>query len=349
MIKQLTIWLTLTVITACVPDDKFGLSANKDIKEFEIPGQAGTSQIDQENRTIEIPVDESYDVSSVTPTKITVSNMAHVEPDMGETVDFSSAVAYQVTAEDKSVSSYAVTLIQQSPEVQLPNSNFDMWFDAGGYPEPGDGSSASVWSTANKGLSLVGGYNTEPVSDDGGGFYAKMESIMAPAVVRMAAATLFTGTFTDGFPSVSDPRSNIDFGTPFTAQPTGFTLQYNYQPGPSYEDSQGNVIPGTDECDIYVLLELWIDQGDNTVKQRVGTAWLRSSDVISDWTQLSLDITYGDLGSAAPEYAKPADGYASPGSKPTHITVVFSSSALGDDFTGAIGSILEVDDFVLVY
>ena len=349
MIKQLSVWLAVTVLIGCVPDDKFGLSPNKDIKEFEIPGQAGTSQIDQENRTIEIPVDESFDVNAVTPSKITISNMAHAEPAIGETVDFSSTVAYQVTAEDKSVSSYAVTLIQQVPEVQLPNSDFDMWFDAGGYPEPGDGSSISVWSTANKGLSLVGGYNTEPVVDDGGGFYVKMESIKAPAVVRMAAATLFTGTFTDGFPSVSDPRSNIDFGTPFTALPTGFTLQYKYQPGASYEDSQGNVIPGTDACDIYVLLELWVEQDDVTIKQRVGTAWLRSSDVVSDWTNLNMDITYGDLGSSAPDYAKPADGYATPGSKPTHITVVFSSSALGDDFTGAIDSILEVDDFVLVY
>jgi hypothetical protein len=46
---------------------------------------------------------------------------------------------------------------------------------------------------------------------------------------------------------------------------------------------------------------------------------------------------------------KPADGYAPSGTKPTHITVVFSSSALGDFFTGAIGSVLDVDDFVLIY
>ena len=256
IMKKVFIILVVTVMFGCVPDDKFGLSPNKQIKEFEVPGQAGTSQIDQEQLTIVIPVDEDFDVTAVSPSKITASNMTNITPSVGEMVDFSSPVAYRVTAEDASVATYSVSVKPQVPEVQLPNSNFDMWFDAGGYPEPGDGSSSSVWSTANKALALVGGYNTEPVPDDGGGFYVKMTSIKAPALVRMAAATLFTGTFTDGFPSVSDPRSNINFGTPFTAQPKGFTLEYKYQPGPLYEDSQGNALPGTDACDIYVLLEM---------------------------------------------------------------------------------------------
>lgn len=348
MIKKLILFSLVLLFTSCIKDDRFGLSSRKDILTYEVSGQAGTSTINADSMEVVIPVDISFDRAKAAPSNITLSNMASIEPGIGDTLDFSTPQTYMVTAEDGSQASWTVSLKRQGPEVQLPNSDFNQWYDAGGYPEPGDGSGSSVWGTANKGLALVGGYNTEPVSDGNDGFYAKMTSQQAPALVRMAAATLFTGKFTDGFPSVSDPRSNIDFGTPFTAQPIGFTLKYKYQPGASFEDANGNPLSGTDACDIYVLLEQWLGSGDDVVKKRVATAWHRSTDTITDWQELSLDITYGPL-SGEPSFMTPQDGYADSGVAPTHITVVFSSSAQGDDFIGAIGSVLEVDDFVLVY
>jgi len=340
----------LILVAGCISEDRFGRSTQNDIKEFEIPGQAGVSVINKDSLTVVIPVEFDYDQSSVAPTKIVLSNMANSTPGLGETQDFSEgAVIYSVTAEDKSIAAWAVSLKIQQSEVQLPNSDFNLWYDAGGYPEPGDGTTASVWSTANKALRFVGGFNTEPVSDGNNGFYAKMTTIPAPAIVRMAAATLFTGTFTDGIPSIEDPRSNIDFGTPYTSVPTGCKVMFKYQPGENYEDGDGNPLTGTDAPDIYMLLEQWVVQGETTVKKRVGTAWYRSSEVISSWTELNLPFVYGELPASDPDYMKPADGYAPQGTKPTHITVVFSSSALGDFFTGAIGSVLEVDDFELIY
>lgn len=340
-------FLILTFAAGCISDDKFGLSSRKEIKSFEVPGQAGTTSINKDSLKVTVPVDPTFNTDSVAASAIIVSNMARISPGVGEPLNFSDPQTYIVTAEDGSQAEWLVSLKRQGPEVQLPNSDFNMWYDAGGYPEPGDGNEI-IWSTANKGLSLVGGYNTEPVSDESEGFYARMTSIQAPALVRMAAATLFTGKFTDGFPSVSDPRSNIDFGTPFTAQPKGFKVSYKYLPGSSYEDAGGNPISGTDECDIYVLLEQWVTVGETSKKLRIGTAWFRSSQSVNDWTELSLDITYGEL-TGGQDYELPADGYADAGATPTHITVVFSSSAKGDDFIGAIGSVLEVDNFTLIY
>lgn len=335
---------------SCIPDDKFGLSSRKDIKEFEIPGQSGVSVIDKNSLTVVIPVDFGYDQSSVAPSKIVLPNMASSIPGQGEIQDFSEgAIIYTVTAEDKSIAEWDVSLKIQQSEVQLPNSDFNLWYDAGGYPAPGDGITVSIWDTANKALRFVGGFNTDPVSDGNNGFYARMTTIQAPAFVRIAAATLFTGTFTDGIPSINDPRSNIDFGTPYTSTPKACKLIFKYQPGENYEDGDGTTLPGADACDIYVLLEQWVEEGGATVKKRVGTAWYRSSDIISEWKDLSLTFTYGELPPSDPDYMKPADGYAAPGTKPTHITVVFSSSALGDSFTGAIGSVLEVDNFELIY
>jgi hypothetical protein len=165
----------------------------------------------------------------------------------------------------------------------------------------------------------------------------------------MAAATLFTGKFTEDFPSVSDPRSNIDFGTPFAARPEAFRVDYRYLPGASYEDGDGNPLPGGDQCDIYVLLEK--RTGDDV--ERIGTGWFRSSDEVVDFSNLEVDIKYGELTPSDPEfeYANIRDGesWGNPDDIPTHIVVVFSSSALGDFFTGAIGSELWVNNFELVY
>jgi hypothetical protein len=59
---------------------------------------------------------------------------------------------------------------------------------------------------------------------------------------------------------------------------------------------------------------------------------------------------YGALDSSYPDYMKPADGlYADPSALPTHISVIMSSSAGGGEFEGAVGSLLEVNDFELVY
>ena len=348
--KKFVVYLFIVVLFGCVADDHFGLSSRKDINEFTIPNQSGATTLDTEKMEIEIPVSEDYNTASVTPTTIVLSNMASVTPGQTEEVDFSQGpVIYYVTAEDKSEAEWKVTLKRQSAEVQLPNSNYDLWYDAGGYPEPGDGTTPSTWATANKALSLVGQYNTENISDGNSGFYAKMVTIPAPAVVRIAAATLFTGTFKDGFPSIDDPRSNTLFGVPYTSTPTAFKVQFKYQPGGSYEDGDGNPLSGSDSCDIYVLLEKWVEQGNSTLKLRVATAWYRSSDQITDWTELNKSFVYGELPSSDPDFMKPSDGYAEQGAKPTHISVVYSSSALGDLFTGAIDSTLEVDDFELLY
>ncbi len=145
---SLLFFLILTV--SCISEDKFGRSTQNDIKEFEIAGQAGVSVINKDSLTVVIPINFDYDQSSVAPSKIVLSNMASSTPGVGETQDFSEgAVIYSITAEDKSIAAWAVSLKIQQSEVQLPNSDFNLWYDAGGYPEPGDGTTASVWITAN--------------------------------------------------------------------------------------------------------------------------------------------------------------------------------------------------------
>ena len=75
----------------------------------------------------------------------------------------------------------------------------------------------------------------------------------------------------------------------------------------------------------------------------VSTIWL-----------LSVNFTYGELDSSFPDYMRPPDGKYVTGDSvnfvlPSHITFVASSSYDGDNFAGAVGSTLLVDNLELLY
>lgn len=334
---------------ACLKDDVFGLSTFNDIKAFELPGQTGSTTINKDERRIEVPMSENANLENLTPVNIELSNFATLTPAANISMDFSQEVEYTVTAEDGSMAIWTVAAKAALPTPQLANSNFDAWYTQSSYQEPGESKETTVWGTANRAMAIAGDPNTTPEDLGNGDLAARLVSVEAPLLVRMAAATLFTGKFTEGFPSVTDPRSNIDFGTPFSGRPKSFKVEYKYIPGLSYEDANGNVIPGSDECDIYVLLE----RRDGSSVERIGTGWYRSGDEHTDFTNIEVSIKYGELTSADPEYSyaniRDNEAWGDPEATPTHITVVFSSSALGDYFTGAIGSELWVNNFELVY
>ncbi|MDN3203885.1 PCMD domain-containing protein [Algoriphagus sp. C2-7] len=334
---------------SCIKEDKFGLSSFKEIKTFELPGQAGVSDIDKEALTIEIPMAEGASLIDISPSLIELSNFARIVPGIDEPQDFSESVTYTVTAEDGTSNDWTIIAVPALPNPQLANSNFDDWYRVGDYQQPGIDANNTVWGTANRAIAIAGDANTNPEDLGGGDFAARMTSVAAPLLVRMAAATLFTGRFKDGFPNPSDPRSNIDFGTPFIGRPESFQVEYQYFPGDSYEDANGNPLPGGDQCDIYVLLE----KREGEEVERIATGWFRSSEEVSEWTTLEVGLKYGELSSSDPEFEyaniREGESWADPDATPTHITVVFSSSALGDFFTGAIGSELWVNNFELIY
>ncbi|WP_042242902.1 PCMD domain-containing protein [Jejuia pallidilutea] len=341
--------LSIAMLHSCIEEDKFGFSSFKAITAFQLPMQDGTTTINAEELLIEIPIGEGVNLENIVPSNIEISNLATISPLPSEPQDFTNPVLYTVTAEDNTTAIWTVTVVSTLPNPQLPNSNFDLWYAVGDYQQPGESEDTTVWGTANRALAIAGDANTNPEDLGNGDFAVNLTSVAAPLLVRMAAATLFTGKFTDGFPNPADPRSNIDFGTPFSGKPNAFRLDYTYIPGESYEDEDGNVIPGSDQCDIYVLLE----KREGDVIERIGTGWFRSDTQVDTFTNLEVDIIYGELDSSLPqfEYANIRDDevWGNAEDTPTHITVVFSSSALGDFFTGAIGSELRINNFELVY
>ena len=348
--KKIIALLTLISLFGCVKEDRFPYSDKNAILSFTLPGQASATSIDGDSLMVNISFSEGADVTALTPSGVSISNLASISPDTTLPQDFSDPITYRVTAENGTSSDWIINVGVQGSEPQLANSDFNLWYSVGNYEQPGESASSTFWDTANKPLAIVNSPNTNKVERSADDFYVNMITIAAPALVRIAAATIYTGVFTDGPPSVTDPRSNITFGTPYAGTPVSFSTEYQYTPGESYEDADGNVIPGNDSCDVYVLLQL-VDENDPTNVQRVATAWFRSGETVVDWTTITSDFIYGELPAGSPGYMQPIapEIWAPAGSIANQITVVYSSSALGDYFTGAIGSELNADNFVLNY
>ncbi len=343
----------LLLLVACVKDDHFGQSNRAQITSFVIPGQSSNATISQDSLTIVVTVPETTTDFTLTPSEITVSNFASVSPQAGQTQDFSNSLAYTVTAEDGSKSIYTVSVVRGGSKPQLDNSSFENWYNETvvltTVEQPGIDKNTTIWGTANRGLGLAGATANTTKQAKGDSSFVRMESVAAPALVRIAAATVFTGQFADGFPSVTDPRSNITLGTPFTARPLNFSFSYTYQPGASNEDKNGQPLSYGDQCDVYLFLE----NRSGTQVKRVATAWLRSGDATTGWTRANIPIKYGPLDPSDPWYTfaqpQPDEIWGDGTEAVTHISILASSSFEGDFFNGAIGSILELDNIILEY
>jgi hypothetical protein len=341
------------LFSSCIKEDHFGKSSHAEIKTFVIQGQVGNTTINQDSLTIVIPVPETTIDFSFKPTEITTSNFASVSPSVDQVQDFSSPVSYEVTAEDGSIQVYLVTVKRVGSQIQLENSSFEDWYIqtvlGNSFDQPGLDENTTIWGTANRGLALGGASANTTKQLNGDSSYVRMESVAAPALVRIAAATIFTGKFTESFPSISDPRSNITLGTSFSGRPLSFSFYYTYQPGSSNEDENGQALAYGDQCDIYLFLE----NRDGAQVKRVGTAWFRSGTAVTQWTKQEIPVKYGPLDATDPWYsfAQPIDGevWGDGTEVVTHITILATSSFEGDFFKGAIGSTLELDNIELIY
>lgn len=204
-------------------------------------------------------------------------------------------------------------LLTLQSQTTLPNMDFEDWtsFSGGAYEEPSGG----VWTTANKAvlISSLIPVATEKTTDAVSGLYAaKMTTKMASAPLSM----LITGTLASGeFDEMALPPANLKLGKPFNGRPVNFVGYFKY------------INNNGDSCDIYATLSKW----DGIVRQTVGKANYRSSTTVSSYTKFVLPFVYNS-----------AD-------IPDSISVVFASSAAGDQMQGYVGSTLYIDSIGFDY
>ena len=316
---------------------------------------------------ITFAVRSDADVTALSPV-LTLSAGATVSPASGSTHDFSAGpVIYTVTSQDGqwkrhyrvSVVPTMVTVADtlrfdfEHYELETATRRYYMWHNV--LP---DGSLGNDWATANAGYRLSMStaapmdYPTTPLAAGyDGAAVCLMTRDTGPfgrmANKRLAAGNMFLGTF-DLRIAMSDHLHATRFGIPFTSRPDRFTGYYTFEPGPTVQDFYGNAIAGrTDSASVYAVFYRNHDAlgnevvlyGDNVLSSDLLVAVANLGYVAPTTTWTAWDVKF--------EYRQEIDptllanrGYS--------LAIVFSSSASGGDFIGAIGSRLCVDKVRLI-
>ncbi len=271
-------------------------------------------------------------------------------------------VHYRVTSQDGQWHrDYAITVSPEpvhvvSSVIAYDFENFELEPKQGKYyiwhNERLDGTFGSDWATGNPGFKLSmpsaapENYPTSPIDGMDGKALKLVTRDTGPfgamAKMRLAAGNFFLGEF-DVSQALSNAMTATRFGIPFNLKPVRFTGYYQYQPGPKFQDKAGKEVPGrVDEGSVYAVFYRNHDaegnpvrlMGDNVLTSPliVGIAKVKQLPATNEWTPFDVEFEYDsdiDMQLLANK------GY--------NLAVVFSSSADGAIFEGAIGSCLLID------
>jgi hypothetical protein len=350
--KQFFLYLIVSaVLISCSKDNNDTIDTPADIIDFSVNATTEFTpkqvNIDKTNSHIyifsETSIDNAVFPISITP-DIQISEGASITPNSGIAVNFSDRedfAQYTLTsASGKSSSEWVATIRDK----QIPNSDFENWHKLTGmnsleFDQPGKHAENTVWSTANMGTSLFGIYGTIPIELNSNTM-VKIQTGKT-TTVPVTAGTLFLGKFDleGAIQNPTDPKKATDFGVPFIYRPSAIKLLYKYKSGDhliqaTLKDPSSlfggftiDSLSGKDEFNIYATLEVRNDDG---VKE-IARAELKGDDTDVVLTEISLPFVYTS------------------DETPTHISIVFTSSAYGDLWKGAVGSELIIDDLELIY
>lgn len=243
-----------------------------------------------------------------------------------------------------------------------------------------------LWRTNNV-LAIVAGVvktnNTVYPEKRGDGYCARIEThieeVKALGIVNMdvtCQGALLVGVLPEPITTTKDPMAKVFYGLPFTGSPKALRLDYKADVG-------HEVIRGTgfsklkpmgyeDYPEITVILQKrWEDEDGNVHALRVGTGIERLVEDVPEWKNgYEVKIHYGDITAEPfyeeymglktdPETAYHAlnskgknviineDGWAAPGTEPTHMMIHILSSC-GKAFYGGVGNVVWVDNVQIV-
>lgn len=252
-----------------------------------------------------------------------------------------TSYSWRATAEDQHTEEAVFTTTQA---LQLQNPSLDDWHLEGtALYNPWAEGGESFWDTGNRGATTVGASNSVPSdeSSTGSGKSAVLQSKFI--VIKFAAGNIFTGRYvkTDGSNGV------LDFGRPFSAFPSAMSFDYKYRTSLINRIGSADYshLKGTpDECQIYIALTDW----DEPFRVRTKPSDLSLFDKNDPHV-----IAYGELISGQDQTEWKTHtiqlNYRDNKRTPKYILVVCSSSRYGDFFTGGDSSVLQLDNFNLIY
>ena len=243
-----------------------------------------------------------------------------------------------------------------------------------------------LWRTNNV-LAIVAGVvktnNTVFPEKRGDGYCARIEThieeVKALGIVNMdvtCQGAMLVGVLPEPITTTKDPMSKVLYGIPFTECPKAVRMDYKADVG--YETVRGTGFSKLkpmgypDYAEITVILQKrWEDEDGNVRALRVGTGIERIEKDAPEWVNgHEIIIRYGDITGEPfykeymglktdPESAYHAldskgrnviiqeDGWAAPGTQPTHMMIHFLTSC-GKAFYGGVGNTLWLDNVEVV-
>ncbi|MDR1504845.1 MAG: PCMD domain-containing protein [Prevotella sp.] len=357
--------------TACSDDDDDPKSAESALLEMKFDDDIVTVQpiITGTDIKFFVAYDATEeDLKEMVPA-ITVSNKATVNPASGSKVDFSGdPVKFTVTAED-GINKTVYSVSYQ----RIGKYDFEEWVEEGVANHFASGlkipfyAPVGSWSSSNKGAALIisSGKATQVVvtkTDDAhsGNGAARIETILSNNIDGTGSSmypVVTTGSLFLGSFSVSlNVLASTKFGIPYNKKTVAIKGYYKYLPGTDFyrstEKSRNKVTleeNTTDKCAINAILYEIDDEnspyitGVDTYKfekneKLVAVAKLADGTAKAEYTAFQIDFKDKDGNTA----------YAYDPTKKYRMSIICSSSAEGDTFSGAPGSVLFVDDIEVI-
>jgi len=375
MKKNSTLFYILPFLFTCCIQNELP-NAEADILECRIPDMAADvlNEIAIENNAVKIWIKPDITVGVIKP-EFVISDGATINPASGTPRNFADApeYTYTVTSQDgKWRKTYQVALLSYV----LTQTSFDFEYyekaiataEFQQFYEQTDEGKQYIWASGNRGFAIVNStaaaenYPTSSYANGKTGRGVKLTTVSTGAAgnlvgMPIAAGNLFIGSF-DVSKAMTATLEATQFGFQTKiGEPESLQFWYKYQRGATYKDKNGNVLDKLDHPDIYAVLYEPAVKADGTVERLNGTNVTTAGNVVSIAQLLNptTDIYYSDnIETAAyrqlsiPFVAKKTIDAEKLHNGNYFLTIVFSSSAKGDLFEGAVGSTLCIDEVEII-
>ncbi len=353
--KKIALLCAALLSVACLKNnDLKNFAIQADILRFEVEGQL-TSTIDRNLKKVTVLMPSYADLSKLTLSAFDYSEdaLCLTELFVGEELDLREPLAIILSNED--TYTWTVEAKKKTPRAgaQLYNMNFDAWSQEGkawySYGADASDEQKAVWGNANKTITDMGkDSNTVPetefvaVSGEGKKALKLTTNLLDFWILKkLAAGSIFTGTL--GSINITTFSADLYWGIPFSDRPAALEGYACYKPGVinQAEDPYKDLMGMTDTGHVFVLLTDW----DEPFK-------VSPPATLVDFDNDPAIIGYGklvfDQEMSAYEHFTLKIDYRNDRT-PKYVVIVASSSALGDYFTGADGSVLYLDEFSFLY
>lgn len=371
--KQIYIFISaIFLLSACIKDELPNTEA--DILECIIPDIQvnALNEIVIENNVVKIWVKPDVNIGTVTPEFVLTAG-ATISPQSGTPCNFEESTEYDytVTSQDgKWQKKYKIVILSyiltqtvfsfEHYEKAIETANFQQFYEQNGEDKQ------YVWSSGNRGFAIVNGtvaaedYPTSSYANGKIGCGVKLTTLstgVAGNLVGMliAAGNLFIGSF-DVSKAMSATLEATQFGFQSkVGKPDSLKFWYKYQRGTTYKDKNGNILPKTDNPNMYAVLYEPVKTQSGTIERLNGKNITTAENIVSIAQVDITKIIYSDnIETAAySQISIPFIDKKTIDQEKLHngdyfLTIVFSSSANGDLFEGAVGSTLCIDEVQLI-